>query len=674
MEKITEVITFIKEHKKQVEIGTFAVLILILGVIFYSYSINLTWDSTEYIGLADYIGTDKMQTDWIGHRGIGFPLLIKISQIFGKNPTSMTTLMFIFYVGMLATIFVIYKKLNKLGILKNPILIFCFLGYILITIALNPILFGYYHTILTEFVALTFTILMCFICWCWKDYTWKENRVAIFSSAIVMAIIVVITYHVKQSLIVFVLIPIVISTILSIFDNFNYSNVVSKISTMLFIGITLLFSIQAWGNYMTFTKFDWGQILKYVLIFAVAVAIFVFVSIKLRIIVKKHNANEKVSKILKFGSIALVFIVLIGGYSYYRFYNPPIYPYELSKEEREEYDKIYSEKLQECIDAAKLEETIDDIEEENIIEENKGLDVLAISNSTMVNGKIILAVLPNFITNSDYFYYMIDQKSINRDYISYEDNLKIDKYYNGLLKNVKWFWVYRDNKQEEYYIYFFEKEDKFTKQLDYYLRILFNDPEQVYSSYKAAYWKSIYVREGEFSPFDRENYNIPSKIYLTGFRNVVDSNPDYEEKAWPYIHDMEKNLVNSILNWYMNKAIFVLLYKNETALWYLPVVLLVTIIVYLILKLFFRTKIDKEKMNVLQFVIILFSTSFFGIMSYVIFDAPNERYTIPGVIPSFLGYFLIGLLLLEFVVKIVKKIILNIKSKSGDKKTTKSKA
>ncbi len=39
--------------------------IIIFGVIFFSYNITLTWDSSEYIGMAKSIGSIHMKENWI---------------------------------------------------------------------------------------------------------------------------------------------------------------------------------------------------------------------------------------------------------------------------------------------------------------------------------------------------------------------------------------------------------------------------------------------------------------------------------------------------------------------------------------------------------------------------------------------------------------------------------
>lgn len=116
---------FLKKHLDKIIL---VIIIALIAIIFYSYNLNMTWDSSEYIGLADYIDTEEMQEKWIGHRGIGFPWLIKLSQVNGvKSSHNLLNLMFAFYVVMIFSLYLVYKKLNKDGILKNIILI---LGFI----------------------------------------------------------------------------------------------------------------------------------------------------------------------------------------------------------------------------------------------------------------------------------------------------------------------------------------------------------------------------------------------------------------------------------------------------------------------------------------------------------------------------------------------------------------
>lgn len=78
----------------------FLMLFLILfGIIFFSYNIATTWDSSEYLGMADFIRNGEIVENWIGHRGFMFPFIIFLAQPFGiKNKIFILALMYIFWI------------------------------------------------------------------------------------------------------------------------------------------------------------------------------------------------------------------------------------------------------------------------------------------------------------------------------------------------------------------------------------------------------------------------------------------------------------------------------------------------------------------------------------------------------------------------------------------------
>lgn len=168
----------IKQINNIKEILALLVIIAVLAVIFFSYNLNLTWDSTEYIGLASFIENENMKEDWIAHRGIGFPLLIKLSQSLGRTKMSgLLNLMFLFYSVMIFSMYLLYKKLKSLGFIKNILYSVGFIGFVGFFIALNPMIFGYYHTALTEFVGITGMLLVSVLGWYWIEFRWDKNKV-----------------------------------------------------------------------------------------------------------------------------------------------------------------------------------------------------------------------------------------------------------------------------------------------------------------------------------------------------------------------------------------------------------------------------------------------------------------------------------------------------------------
>ena len=236
---------FLSKYKRQI---LAIMLITFLGIIYFSYNITTTWDSSEYLGLADYIGTEQMTENWIGHRGIAFPLLLKLFKPFGiENKIFMLILMFIFYVAMIAIIYKIYKKLDKHDFFKNKVIKYIFAIYIIFSSILNPIIFGYYHTLLTEFVSMTITLLMCYLSWKWIDFNWEDDKKIIIIYAVIFSLLTIILYHMKQSLVPLAILPILTALIVSVINNCKLSNFLTKLVTIFSVVIMLVTSISIWN-------------------------------------------------------------------------------------------------------------------------------------------------------------------------------------------------------------------------------------------------------------------------------------------------------------------------------------------------------------------------------------------------------------------------------------------
>lgn len=221
-----------------------AIVYILIAIIFYSYNITLTWDSSEYLGLADQIGNANMKQNWITHRGFAFPLLLKFGKIIGiKN------LMFIFYTITSAFLLKICLQLKKINILTEKAFIF-FILYTIFIILLHPIVFSYFHTALTEFVAMSFAIISIYLSWNFINCFWEEHPKKFFLYTFVFSLITIFIYHVKQSLTPIILIPILVASCISIYSVHNKKNIISRILSILFIICFLALSIFIWKNLM----------------------------------------------------------------------------------------------------------------------------------------------------------------------------------------------------------------------------------------------------------------------------------------------------------------------------------------------------------------------------------------------------------------------------------------
>lgn len=232
----------------------YVIFLILFGIIFFSYNITLTWDSSEYIGLGDFIGTDSMKSKWIGHRGIMFPLLIRLTRPNGiANQFFMLILMYIFFIIMTYNIYKIYLKFKEEKVFDKYDTCIYFLWTFLFII-INPLIFGYFHTVLTEFVGLTVAIQIAFLCWKWLYLSWKDNKKEIILYCIYFSILTMFIYHIKQSLVPITLVPILFSSLISIIREWNLKNFLTRFLTFLVVVITLITSIIIWNFYMKEAK------------------------------------------------------------------------------------------------------------------------------------------------------------------------------------------------------------------------------------------------------------------------------------------------------------------------------------------------------------------------------------------------------------------------------------
>lgn len=233
--------SFITKNKNKIIIISIWIL---LGIIFYSYGLTFTWDSSEYLGLADVLGTKQMTNNWIGRRGFSFPLILKFGSLIGlKN------LMFIFYTITYMALCKFYFKFKEMKLLNSKISLF-FILYCLFFLMLHSILFAYFHTALTEFVAITFLSITIYLSWNFIKCFWETEPTKFYLYTIVFSLIVTFMYQVKQSLTPMMIIPILLANAFSILSSFNKKNLISRILSVIFIICILILNIFIWKSFM----------------------------------------------------------------------------------------------------------------------------------------------------------------------------------------------------------------------------------------------------------------------------------------------------------------------------------------------------------------------------------------------------------------------------------------
>lgn len=403
--------------------------------------------------------------------------------------------------------------------------------------------------------------------------------------------------------------------------------------------------------------------IKLICLCAFAIA-FIFVGSFLFYQLFSHKNN--ITRIIKVSIVIFMFIVLGIAYNHFSF--------------DEEYEKyVYDEENQIAQNATNNNVTNASNSEQS------GIDVLKATAAARIENRLIIGALgENVAVPYNFEELSKDEKkrivigdglqvetlpaTVNRDRISVSDNQKIDRIMNGTLEDT-YFKVYKDEVDDKFFVYFYNENDSFKNQLKFYLTVLLHYPKEVCSSYHQNYWNIIFVKEGDFSPYERENFNIPSKIYTPETSNLVDVNDDYEQFVKEYKCDIEQNKISGLLNGYMNTNIHRLITLMELALWHTPSMLVCSVVMYIIFTILRNKKyITQEKMNLLQFIIILYATTYGGVMSYAALGATVDRYVIPMTVTAFIAYFLLALLILDYIIAFARKNIFKTKEKQCTKR------
>lgn len=230
--------------KKNWIIATIAILI---SIIYLSYNITLGYDSSHYIWLSTMFTEQTSFQNWDVVRSFVFPLgIYLINILLGKSRWSLLIGTFVFYMAMIIACIKIYEDVIEKNE-NSKIVKFLIIAIFFICIALNPIIFGFYHVILTEFVAMTLIVWMCYLAWKWIECNFFENKKRYIIYSIVFAILVPFSWHLKQPYLLATLIPLFTATIISIVKKHDKKNVLQRIIVLAICIVTWFISIMGWN-------------------------------------------------------------------------------------------------------------------------------------------------------------------------------------------------------------------------------------------------------------------------------------------------------------------------------------------------------------------------------------------------------------------------------------------
>ena len=232
--------------KKFLEKNKNIIIILLLIWVFFSFSIILLYDSAHYLKYVEIFKGHISISNWDIVRGPLFPLLLLISNVlFSKSVQGFLIMLFLFFLG---TIYITNKLLNIL-LNKNKykkVLI----PILLVVLLFNPMIFGYYHVILTEFVSITLSLLSIYFAYQYLNAKNKKKYIAFFIIATPLA------WLIKQPYVACVLLPFIASSILLIIKErklkvLGYSALIVGVSF-----ITMLVFNLTWNKFLEKNNVD----------------------------------------------------------------------------------------------------------------------------------------------------------------------------------------------------------------------------------------------------------------------------------------------------------------------------------------------------------------------------------------------------------------------------------
>lgn len=239
------------KKNKIIKIVGAILLFLLLAVVYFQYPITIMPDSTEYYGYLKIFYGQEPFSSWNIVRGPTFPfLLYMFTVLFGNTQLGLLIGSFILYCIMLI---IGFKFLKLIDYRNNFEKAMCYIIYFL-GIMFNPMIIGYMHGLLTEFVAIPMFVITVFLCTKWikeELILWKKIIISI-----ALAINCVFMWFLKQPYVFIAFAPILVSGIISIFEKPKIKNIIYRLGIISASAISVVIGIQIWNAILINTHVD----------------------------------------------------------------------------------------------------------------------------------------------------------------------------------------------------------------------------------------------------------------------------------------------------------------------------------------------------------------------------------------------------------------------------------
>jgi hypothetical protein len=224
----------------------FLVFAFMLGLVDMMYTVAFTFDSGVYFSYLRILDGDLPWSAWDPFRGFVMPFFIKFDTLlFGRSSTALLILMTLCHLLLfLAITWLVLQAIQP----KTPAGQNWLIGLVFIFIAMDPLIIGYYHVILTEFLSSILAISACLLAFVLVKRAESGGKLMVIF--LLFSLLAVLAWHLKQPYIGTALFPLLLGSLLILVKNWSRSNFLKIIAGNLLVILITFASILAWKNFL----------------------------------------------------------------------------------------------------------------------------------------------------------------------------------------------------------------------------------------------------------------------------------------------------------------------------------------------------------------------------------------------------------------------------------------
>jgi len=226
------------------------IILPVLGIfsflLFYSYSVVIMWDSAHYLSFIAIIDGDNPMNHWDVLRGPTFPVFLwATTKILGTTGDAMLLVHYVIYA---LTLFLYYLFANAILPLNTTNKKLTAAISIYVIIGLNPLIFGYYHVLLTEYLASFFTAALIYSAvMYYKTLNLEKVDKTYRLSQLTLIITCFLIFHLKQNYLMLAIGALFAVIILTLVRRSGKRAILRSLRLLAYTVTTLFISIFIWN-------------------------------------------------------------------------------------------------------------------------------------------------------------------------------------------------------------------------------------------------------------------------------------------------------------------------------------------------------------------------------------------------------------------------------------------